>query len=428
MAASILFLDLRGIHDEREVLRFRDFKQPYASARCLLEGCNPYSEDDTRRAFIAAGGVDNDQEVFQPFSALYPPFSFALLAPLAALPYHAAETAWLALIAVSFPCAVLCIAELTLGYAALGPLLALCLFTVSSTILLMLGQVSGPVIAFLVIGLYCLLRQRAVALGIALLTIAVVLKPHDAALPIGYLLFAGARLRRSFYAITAAALIAAAAGTLWCAHHPASAHWLADLRANLHGNSSSGNVNDPKRGSIEAVNMANLAPLFAVLTPDLPLAGAVAVLLSLGLLGWWAWTALRMENSLPKHLLALASMSAIMLLPIYHRQYDTRALLLLFPAAAVLLAWRRSWGLPALAMLLLTTFLTAHQLLNKLTLTRHASIHSAGPWRTLAFYRPLPEIELAAAVFFTAAFHAYLRAPGSRPGLAEGSKPQTAAS
>lgn len=76
---------VRGYHDERVVLKFRDFKQPYSSARCLLKSCDPYSESSTRAAFLAAGGHDIDKVVFKPSSALYPPFSLVALVPVAVL-------------------------------------------------------------------------------------------------------------------------------------------------------------------------------------------------------------------------------------------------------------------------------------------------------------------------------------------------------
>src|SRR5579875_1623012 len=80
MLGIAIFL-VKGHHDEHAVLQLRDFKQPYASARCLTHDCDPYSETDTRSQFIQSGGVDDDEAVFRPFSALYPPFSLLPLAP-----------------------------------------------------------------------------------------------------------------------------------------------------------------------------------------------------------------------------------------------------------------------------------------------------------------------------------------------------------
>ena len=404
---SILVFAARGIHDEREVLKFRDFKQPYASARCLLKGCNPYSERDTAAAFTQADGVDDDDKVFQPYSALYPPFSLAMLAPVAALPYPVAEKVWLVATSLLFGIAVLLIAELCVPYGSLAVAVVLAMLTVSSTILLMLGQVSGPVIALIVIGLWCLLRQRFLWLAPICLTLAFVLKPHDAALLILYLPFAGPIWRRAFWQTTAATALIVVAGTLWCAHQPASAHWLQDLEANLKGNSTAGNVNDPGTGNYEAVNMANLQALLAPLLPAQKTYTVAAAAVSLLILAAWAWLALRTPQSLPKHLLAIASMSCILLLPVYHRQYDTRILLLLLPATAWLLLYRRrSWGIAALCLSGFGVIVTAHQFLGVLTRTHHPAILHASALRTVLMYRPLPFIELILACFFLAAFWA----------------------
>ncbi len=422
---------LRGYHDEQHVLEFRDFKQPYSSARCLLHGCNPYSESATHEEFLRAGGTDDDAQVFRPFSALYPPFSLAVLTPVAALSYPAAHRLWFALIAVLVSLAVLAVldlcrsadfyrgADLRRGagldrdFTSAGPTILLSLFIASSTILLMLGQISGPVIALLVIGFWCLLRGRVIWLAILCFTVALCLKPHDAALLVCYLPFAGRSWRRAFVAIAALTAVIVVAGTLWCAATPASAGWLTDLRANLHGNAAPGGADDPSLRSTEALYMANLQPLFSTVTPSHALSNVLALGTVLLLLAVWLPPAIRLPNTLPKHLLAIGSLACLTLLPIYHRQYDTRLLLLAFPAVSFLLSQRRSWGsvwgLLSFAALATATVLTSHQYLQKFAGRFLPSIATAAPLKILLLLRPLPLSELALAVALLAAFHAFER-------------------
>ena len=241
-----------------------DFKQPYASARCLLTGCDPYSEGETHAAFLAAGGPDNDAVVFDPYSALYPPFSLVALMPFAALPWPTAHTLWEALLAASFSLAALCTAQLCLDAgSALLPVFLLAALTATSTILLMLGQISGVVIALLVLGFFCLLRERFFFLAAICFFLALLLKPHDAALPFVYLLFAGPRSRRVFFVVAGPAILFAAGSFLWFAHAPSTTHWLPELRANLHGNAAPGSVNSPAPGHAQAVNLTDLQAIFA---------------------------------------------------------------------------------------------------------------------------------------------------------------------
>ena len=403
---------LRGVHDEKHVLEFRDFKQPYSSARCLLHGCNPYSESETHAEFLRAGGTDEDAQVFRPFSALYPPFSLAVLAPVAALPYPVAHRLWLVSIAALVSIAVLAVLDLCSDFSALAPPILLSLFIASSTILLMLGQISGPVIALLVIGFWCLLRGRAVWVAVLCFTIALCLKPHDAALLVCYLPFAGRPWRRAFVAIAALTAILVVAGTVWCAATPASAGWLSDLRANLHGNAAPGGADDPSLRSTEALYMANLQPLFATLTPSPALPTVFAIATVLLLLAAWLPLALRVPNTLPKHLLAIASLACLTLLPLYHRQYDTRLLLLAFPAVSFLLSRPRDrgpWGLLSFAALAIATVLTSHQYLQKFASRFLQGIATAPPLKVLILLRPLPLSELALAVILLAAFYAFAR-------------------
>ncbi len=400
---GVLAFVMRGYHDESEALHFRDFKQPYSSARCLLEHCDPYSEADTHAAFLRAQGPDNDPVVFDPYSALYPPFSLVMLVPIAALPYPAAHAVWKALIAASFSAAVLLTAELCVTVGMwLPPVVLLMLFTVSSTILLMLGQVSGLVVSLLVIAFACLLRERLFGIAVVCFLVALTLKPHDAALPFLYLLFAGARWRRAFWVTALLTIAFAVASLIWFAHTPSTAHWLAELRANLQGNSATGSVNDPGIGHMQGMNLADLQVAFAAMRDKASFYNGAAFAVSACLFIAWLVPVLRLRNTLPKHLLAIAAIACFALLPIYHRQYDTRILLLTFPAVAYLLSRRghRAWGALGFGLLFLATVLTAHQFINHVMLRQQHAMEHAGMVRTLLLYRPIPEITLVLFLYF----------------------------
>jgi hypothetical protein len=400
---GVLFFVDRGYHDEREALRFRDFKQPYSSARCLLKGCDPYSEADTRAVFLSAGGRDTDAVVFQPYSALYPPFSLTVLLPIAALPYRAAHAVWEAVIAASFSAAVLLTADVcALGGASVLAAFVLALFTASSTILIMLGQLSGVVIALLAIGFACIYRMRKtprlllVPAGLlpwiagVCFCVAVLLKPHDAAIPLLYLPFAGRVWRKTFFVVLTVSLLFAALSIVWFAHMPQTTHWLHELRTNLHGNAMPGSPDSPRIGQTVALEQASLESIFAVFLANATHYDLAAIGLSAVFLGAWIVPVARLRSGFRKDAFAIAALACLALMPVYHRQYDSRMLLLVFPAVAVLLAeWRRLSGWIVLFLVTIATALTSHVFLR--VLERHPSrIVRASVWQTILIYRPIP--------------------------------------
>ena len=420
---------LRGYEDEHAALHFRDFKQPYASARCVLTGCDSYSEADTRAAFLTAGGVDDDKVVFDPYSALYPPFSLVALTPIGALRYPVAHAVWEALLAGCFSVAVLLTADLCLSVSTIAAssftVLLLAVFTFSSTILLMLGQISGVVIALLAIGFTCLLRNRFLPLAVLCLTIAVILKPHDAAIPLLYLLFAESHWRHAFFSVAVIAAVFAVGSIFWFGHMPATAHWLPELRANLQGNAGPGAINNPAR-HLQGSELTNLQAMFALVRDRAAFYNNASFLTCAVLLGAWLVPAARLRNTLGKHVLAVAAIVCLALLPIYHRQYDTRILLLTFPAVAFLLAQRarRTWGVVGLGLLSAATVLTSHQFHEHFLVPRAEAIQHASAAATLLLYRPIENSMLILFLYFLASLWLAMRTQSVQEQAAAAGQPR----
>ena len=416
---GVLAFVARGYVDELGALHFRDFKQPYASARCVLRHCDPYSETDTRAAFLAAGGVDDDPIVWSPYSALYPPFSLAALTPIAAMPYPVAHAVWEVLIAGLFSAAVLLTAALCVSPASGASLLTtslLAAFTLSSTILLMLGQISGVVIALLAIGFSCLIRNRFFPLAVICFTAAVLLKPHDAAIPLLYLLFAGRHWRRAFAVVFVLSVAFAAGSVLWFQHMPTTAHWLPELRANLAGNAAPGAVNNPA-GRLQGVELTNLQALYGLIENRPAFYNDASFVTTALLLAAWLVPVVRLRNTFGKHVLAIAAIACLALLPIYHRQYDTRILLLTFPAVAFLLAHarRRLWGVLGILLLAASTVLVSHQFHRVFLLSRIDAIQHASAARCLLLYRPIENCMLILFLYFLLSLWLALREQDSAP-------------
>lgn len=401
----LIFLVL-GYHREPRVFHFRDFKQPYASARCLLHGCDPYSESATEAQFVAAHGRDTDKTVFVPYSALYPPPSLLLLTPIAALPYPVAQPVWMLLISALYCLAAFLIGSICLEYGSLVAAIAVACFVANSDVLLMLGQVSGVVVSLAVIGLWAMLRDRKI-LAIVCISFAICLKPHDVIFFLPYFFFAGRSWRKGLTGIVALTALITLVAVLWFSLAPASSHWFGELRANIAGNSGQGGIDSPGPDNNQGNAIANLQAIFAVIHDNPHFYGPAAYALSGLLFLVWLYPAIKMRVSLEKHLLSLACLASLTLMPIYHREYDTRLLLIVFPALAFLLVRHRALGILGL---LLTCFEIFPQLDNLLWAGPPAQAH-LGVLHFLLAYRLMQIMNLAIAIFFLAVFVWMARRP-----------------
>ena len=426
-----LFFAVRGYQDETLALHSRDFKPVYAGARCLIDGCDPYDPAILERTFVAHGGDLSDPVPFKQFNATYPPSALFLMTPVALLPFGLADDLWLGIGIVLFCGAAWCMSDLCSGRRALVVDCVLAAFVATSTMLIMVGQPAMMSISLVIVAVWCLLKRRWMGAGILAFAISLVLKPQIGALIWLYFFLAvrkggvaecaeqGTRIgfawsyRRMALCIAAATLILMTPGILLAFHHQASAHWPQELHANLEGSVMHGNLNDPGPSNPDAATLTSMQTVFS-LVRDVPRfynAAAIAVFLPLLLV--WTYGVMRplrdpqkllaggtgMTVGGARDLLALAAAAALGFLPIYHRQYDTRLLLLIFPAVALLASSRRWMGWAAILVSLLATVTTCHQ------------IQHVGPWLAaqgvrlrgllwLGLFRPQPLTMLLVSCFF----------------------------
>ena len=421
-----LFFAGRGYHDQTLVVQSRDFKPVYGGARCLIDGCDPYDLVQVESAYARQGGNLADLVPFQPFYAGYPPSALSLVIPLALLPFDLARMLWLGTGILLFSCAALCMADLCGGRHALWVQGFLAAFVATSTLLIMLAQPSMISISLTVIATWCFLRRRYVVPGILAFAMSLTLKPQVGGLVwLFFLLSAGTvagdremkamgargwSFRRLAVTTLVATVVLMIPGILLAFHNPASAHWPQELHANLVGIAARGGLCNPGPMNVEAQSITSLQTIFSLIR-DVPrfydlAAHAVFALLFL------VWvTLLRRPGTVPpveedgraavaaKDLLALAAAAALTFLPVYHRQYDTRLMLLMFPAVAVLASSHRWMGRAAVVLTAVATLTLSHQ------------FDQAGPWLVkhgvtlpgpvwLIFYRPLPLTLLLLTCFF----------------------------
>jgi hypothetical protein len=415
-----LFFGVRGYQDQKVALQSFDFKPVYSSARCLMEGCDPYDSAQIERVYLRHGGDASDVRPFRPYNANYPPSALFLVLPLAMLPFGAAKLIWLGVGIVLFSGAAMCMADLCVGRSALTVQCVLAAFVVTSTMLVMLAQPAMMSISLAVIAVWCFLRGRLAWVGVLALAVSLTFKPHVGGLIWLFFLLASRKgagvsapvllYRRRAVETLIVTLMLMTPGIVLAFHHPASANWPQELHRNLVGIAARGNASDPGPTNIEVQNIADLQSLFSLVQDRPSFYNPAAFAVSVPLLLMWLYLVMRRvrgagETLLDgdpywrRDLLALASAAALDFLPVYHRQYDTRLLLLMFPAVALLVAARGWTGRVALGLSVLATMTMSHQFAHlgpELTEKLGRLPRGFG----LVFYRPLPLTLLALSCFF----------------------------
>jgi hypothetical protein len=197
----------------------------------------------------------------------------------------------------------------------------------------------------------------------------------------------------------------ALAAFLWV--QPIAPDWMQELSANLMATSAHGEINAPGPSSISFRNanmLIDLQNVLSVFRDDPRFYNPASWLICGVLLLVWAIRTLRTRFTLPGALLALASVAALSMLPVYHRQYDAKLLLLTVPACAMLWAKRGLIGWIAILLstagILVTGDIPSAILL---TFTRNLSLPAsgfAGKLLIVALLQPAPFILLAMSFFY----------------------------
>ena len=155
--------------------------------------------------------------------------------------------------------------------------------------------------------------------------------------------------------------MAGAGALLLCAslilgHHPRSAAWASTLRANLSATLSPGGSADPRPANPQAIGDQNLQALTSIFFPEAGQFNAVAysIFLAPVLRGDSGCSASQCEGR-ELHFVALGALSILTLMPVYHRFYDTRLLMLSVPAVVVVFQKRRVLGTVIAVLTVLAT-------------------------------------------------------------------------
>jgi hypothetical protein len=208
-------------------------------------------------------------------------------------------------------------------------------------LLMVLGNSAGIAIALCMVAVWCFLRDRFVTAGILCLAFSLEFKPHDTGLVWLYLLLAGRIYRKRALQSLLAAVALSLPGLIWVWY--TVPNWIQEMHANILAFSEPGGLTDPRFASAGGIGMGmmvNLQTVFSSFWSEPRIYDAASYLVFITLLLMWIITILRSRFSMTSAWIALAAISALTMLPVYHRQYDTKLLILTVPGCAVLWAER----------------------------------------------------------------------------------------
>jgi len=398
-----------------------DFKIVYLGARCLVEHHDPYDESQVQQVFEAEGGkvpADPIERLkFQRalMTSVYLPNALLCLAPFAMLGWATAYSLWTTLTVILLTLAACLMWQVAADRA---PVVSACLlgFMLANTeVLFAYGNAAGVAIGLCAVAVWCFLKQRLPWIGVVCLAISLAIKPHDSAFVWLYLFLAGGIFRKRAIQTVLVVLVLSLPAIVWA--YNVAPNWMQEVRSNLQLVSVRGGSSDPGPSGIgngTGGGIIDLQSAISVFRDDPRTYNLVTYIVCAPLFIGWVLAILRTPSTQVRAWLALATMAALSMLPIYHRPYDAKLLMLAVPACAVLWADRgyRGW------MALLTTF-SAILLSSDIPITMLVAFG-----RTLPRYptsiskqilvvvatRPIPLVLLAMSIFY---LWIYLREPSA---------------
>jgi hypothetical protein len=399
-----------------------DFRVVYYPARCLIQHGDPYKASEVQRIYRSEGGsLPSDAPVIEETVTqhIYPPSAFVLTVPFAMLPLALAHFIWTVLTVGGLVLAASLMWNLGAEYAPVlsGALVGFLL--ANSEVLIATGNAAGIAISLCVVAVWCFLRGRFVPLGILCLALSLAVKPHDAGLVWLYFLFAGGVYRKRALQTLLATVILGLPSLVWVWY--TAPQWMREWNSNLSALSAHGGPADPGPASLSShgLNMVvSLQAAISVFRDDPRIYNPVSYMVCAPLLLAWAFVALRSRGSRSRAWLGIAAVAALSMLPIYHRQYDTKLLLLTVPGCAML--WAEGGLIGWLAFLVNAAgFVVTGDIPWVILIQGASKLHlpTTGLSAQMMQAIPVPLILLAMSVFYVWAYVRRSLRPASRSGV-----------
>ncbi len=391
--------------------RIADFKLAYYDTQCLLQGCDPYSEGEMWRIYREEGGVvpaDPAQrtKIIQRMpQQVYLPTAFMFIAPFALLKWGWAHLLWMILTAATLTLAAFLILDVAWPEAPDIAFYLTCFILVNSGVVIAGGNSAGIVVGLSMLAALSFLYDRYSIPGVLCLAAGLAIKPHDSGWIWLFFLLAGEVFRKRALQSLLVLVVIAVPSLMWVTH--AVPTWPQEMRVNLQMTTAPGGNADPGPSSGLGLGpgmIIDLQTAVSVIRNEPHFYNLITYLVCVPLVVAWAVATFRMHFSLARAWLGLAAISAISLLPVYHRPYDAKILMLAIPACTALWAEGGAVGWTAVVLTSAGIFATSDIPLavgNILTANLHVP---ANGWLervdAVLLTRPTPLILLALGMFY----------------------------
>ena len=387
-----------------------DFIAPYSGARCLVHGCDPYLAADLQTQFVASHGnlaALDSRHSWNVLLPVYPPATFLLISPLTVFDYPTAQTIWFYSGAILF-----CIAtgllvffvesELQWLYFLLA---AVMLSSANTDFLLGPGQPSTFAIAFTAMAVWAFYKTKWKWLGIVLLALGLAMKPHMAIAVFVFLLL-NKRLRREalISGAIAVGLLAAAVARLQLSMH--SSAWLEKFRTAVSVGIQPGGTNEPSPANPVAMHIINVQTIVSIWARSPRVYGLISLVILGIIAALWIGSYLKSRYAEEGPLFAMSGLLCLSLLAVYHRDYDSRLLILTIPPIVWLLRHHLRAGI--LLFVVSTPLLfcqTTMHTLKYLLVSNQQNFEAFTPFRTLFYLRQQPISLLGLAILWPLAYY-----------------------
>lgn len=322
-----------------------DFKIVYYGSRCLVQHCDPYNQNELLKVYFREGGapIQAPSEHYHTqlivASQMYLPTAAILLAPFGLFSWPVAYFYWIALTVLGLTAAAILIWRVAHRWSENTPLYLISFLLLNSGVLFAGGNPAGVAVSLCVISACCFLENRVTSLGIACMALSLAIKPHDAGLVWLFFLLVGGNWRK--LALKSLALTVLIGVVALISMHQISPHWLQELQANVAEFAQRGSYNDPGPAAVKMITTGMRIDLETVTSVirDVPrFYKTAAYLLCAPLVVYWGFLTVRSNVSRKTAWFALATIAPLAMLPVYHRPYDAKLLLLTIPACAALIA------------------------------------------------------------------------------------------